>query len=185
MGQRMNVIENPKVSIVSVGDDPHTAIGETDAEVYSTFFSNVEASNLETTSALLDLVGNSQPGILHLYCTMNENGDLIDGRGGALHGGALLEACRRAGVKLLFFASDNTGENYRQAFREHYRGKGSGVDMVWTLERSGEKFPFFLTELFKRMSKGESMPMAWVSIAPQVQGEWMGKLPSTVYLPNQ
>ncbi len=88
-------------------------------------------------------------------------------------------------MKLLFFASDNTGENYVRAFQDHRRGPGGGVDVVWTLERSGDKFPFFLGELLKRMSKGETMPMAWVGIAPQAQGEWMDKLPSTVYRLNQ
>jgi hypothetical protein len=184
-GRQVNVIENPRVAVASLGEEPSRDIGETDARVYSAFFSNVEMAKLETTGALLDLIGNGRPDILHLYCAMSEDGGLTDGRGGTLPGGGLLEACRRAGVKLLFFASDNPAENYGRAFKGHRRGSGGGVDVVWTIKRSGDRFPFFLGELLRRMSKGESMPMAWVRIAPQAEGEWMEKLPSTIYAPNQ
>jgi hypothetical protein len=180
----VKVIKNPKVMVASLGDAPLSDIGATDATVYSAYFDSVGVAKLPTAAALSDFLVEEHPDILHLYCNLNENGELTDDRGGTLPGGAFLEACRRAGVTLLFFASDNPGDHYSRAFSKHRRGPGNGVDVVWTLERRGENFPFFLGELLKGMSKGEPMLKVWVQVAPQAQGEWMEKLPSTVYMPN-
>ncbi len=81
-GQQVNVIKNPRVAVASLGEEPLIGIGETDVRVYSAFFPNVEMAKPETIGALLDLIGNASPDILHLYCVVNGDGDLTDGRGG-------------------------------------------------------------------------------------------------------
>ena len=47
------------------------------------------------------------------------------------------------------------------------------------LDRRGERFRDFFRDLFGLMANGESFFMSWVKLAPQAEGPWMEKLPST------
>jgi hypothetical protein len=47
------------------------------------------------------------------------------------------------------------------------RGANAAVDLVITLDRNGEAFGRFFKSLFELMLTGVSMPMAWVTLAPQ------------------
>jgi hypothetical protein len=47
------------------------------------------------------------------------------------------------------------------------RGANAAVDLVITLDRNGETFGRFFKSLFELMLTGVSMPMAWVTLAPQ------------------
>jgi hypothetical protein len=54
------------------------------------------------------------------------------------------------------------------------------VNVVFTIDRQGDKFPRFFAEVFRRMYAGTSMLLAWVQLAPQVSGEEHSDLPGTV-----
>ena len=58
-------------------------------------------------------------------------------------------------------ASENPGDHYVAAATR------IPVNFVMTLDRGGADFAAFFTSLFSRMSQGESMPLAWVALAPQ------------------
>jgi hypothetical protein len=182
---RGGAIRDPKILVCSLGDKPLAGIGDTDVTIYSRYSRRVDATKAEGVSELIKVIGQGY-GVVHLYAEINADGYLTDGRGAALKGSELLEACRQSGVALLFFASDNPPANYEKAFGPlPERPGGDGMNVVWTLKREGDKFTYFLDELLKRMAAGESMPLAWVHIAPQGQGPWMDKLPETVYLTNR
>lgn len=182
---RGGAIRDPKILVCSLGNRPLAGIGETDARIYSRYSRRVDTAKVESISELIKVIGEGY-GVVHLYAEINEDGYLTDGRGAALKGGELLEACRQSGVALLFFASDNPSANYLKAFGQPpERPGGDGMNVVWTLRRDGDKFAYFLDELLKRMAAGESMPVAWAHVAPQGQGAWMDKLPETVYLMNR
>jgi hypothetical protein len=183
-GQQVMLAPNSKVLVVSLGSQSVVSIMETDAGVYSTAFSRVDTAVVEDTSELLNRIGARRPDILHLYCHIDQSGNLTDQRGGAVSVTSVLETCRTAGVKLLWFASDNPHENVDPALRGHKRQAGNGVDLVWTIERKGDKFAFFLGELLKRLSQGESIQTAWVGVSRTTDGPWMAKLPATLYVSN-
>ena len=47
------------------------------------------------------------------------------------------------------------------------RGDNAAVDLIITVNRNGEAFGRFFRSLFELMLTGVSMPMAWVTLAPQ------------------
>lgn len=56
------------------------------------------------------------------------------------------------------------------------------ANLVITLQRNGETFPRFFRELFTRMKKGQTMPMAWVRIVPQGPSSKRDDCPGTIFL---
>jgi len=66
-------------------------------------------------------------------------------------------------VKLLWLASQNKPEGYIKGFK----AAGKPLNLVLTIDRKGPRFSTFLVHLLRKMSAGETMPVAWVSLAPQ------------------
>jgi hypothetical protein len=64
---------------------------------------------------------------------------------------------------LLWVASENKPEAYIRGFK----AAGKRLNLVMTINRNGSKFLPFLEKLLSRMSAGETMPAAWVSVSPQ------------------
>jgi hypothetical protein len=152
-------------------------MADSDAGIYSAFCQHVERARPKANE-LLKLIEKGYD-IVHLCCELNENGELTDEQGGTLKGDDLLETCRTANVKVLFIASDNSYENYLE-FRSSKWPKGYYLDLVMVVNRYGNKFPYLMEELLKRMSKGKSLPMAWVELGPQGPGPWHDKLPRSM-----
>src|SRR4030095_2897933 len=73
----------------------------------------------------------------------------------------LIRRCCDHYVKLLWSASDNPPDRYIKGF-------GKRLNLVMTLERKGPNFPCFLQDILSRMAYGETMPVAWNAICPQV-----------------
>ena len=79
---------------------------------------------------------------------------------------------------IVIVASNNPGENYIAAGK---RGGSGRANLVMTLDRRGELFPQFFSQLFNKMFEGKSMPMAWVELAPQIPGAVQENCPSTIF----
>ena len=85
----------------------------------------------------------------------------------------------------MVFASDNPVENYVAAFPAEQRKGFVEPSLVLTLERKGENFVKFFSSLFRLMAKGQTMPMAWVRLAPQGgNSREMQELPETIFEAN-
>jgi hypothetical protein len=66
-------------------------------------------------------------------------------------------------VKLLWLASENKPEGYIKGFKV----AGKALNVVLTIDRKNSRFTRFLESLLRRMSSGETMPVAWVALSPQ------------------
>ena len=54
------------------------------------------------------------------------------------------------------------------------------MNVVLTLDRKDQDFVNFLDRLFEQISKGETLPMAWHNIAPQIPGQEHKNIPETL-----
>jgi hypothetical protein len=154
-------VPGPRILVCSL--DPRfseTVIA--DHKVYGRFFPDSTAAVLDNIPELLDFVGRGYD-ILHLLCDVSAAGFIRDLRDQTISGTELIDACLAANVKLLWFASDNPSDGYRNFDLKYAR-----LNVVMTLERKGEKFPRFLDALLSEMNSGKSMPVAWVTLAPQI-----------------
>jgi hypothetical protein len=100
---------------------------------------------------------------VHLFCDALPDGNITDSRGAKIAGTSLIQSCCNSDVKLLWVAS----ENKREAYIRGFKAAGKRLNLVMTINRNGSKFLPFLEKLLSRMSAGETMPAAWVSVSPQ------------------
>jgi hypothetical protein len=76
------------------------------------------------------------------------------------------------------FALENDGNTYVKRM-----GKRSdwGANIVMILNRNGDKFAMFFRHLFEAMFEGQTMPMAWVQLAPQGPSPKHAENPSSIF----
>lgn len=144
-------VPGPRILVCSL--DPRfseTVIA--DHKVYGRFFPDSTAAVLDNIHELLDFVGRGYD-ILHLLCDVSAAGFIRDLRDQTISGTELIDACLAANVKLLWFASDNPFDGYRNFDLKYAR-----LNVVMTLERKGEKFPRFLI-LFAPHPLCRSLPL--------------------------
>jgi hypothetical protein len=101
--------------------------------------------------------------ILFLYCTLSPSGEVSG------FATPLRDLIGISQAALAVIASELPADNLKnQEFvRSLARGDNAAVDLVITLNRNGEAFGRFFHSLFEMMLNGVSMPMAWVTLAPQ------------------
>lgn len=102
--------------------------------------------------------------VLFLYCALEPSGRIA---GQPIH---LRDAIKAAGAQIVVVAAEVRGDlvsnpafmGYMSSSRQAWP-----ANIVFTLNRNGEKFGVFFRHLFTRMRAGASMPEAWVRLAPQ------------------
>ena len=114
--------------------------------------------------------------ILFVYGRFDASGRFANG------GAALRDLIRDSGAKVVVVASDNDPGLLATAAPNVGYGY---ANLVVTLDRRGSALATFLGELFTRMYAGETMPLAWVTLSPQIPGrEEDPHAPSVVFLPE-
>ena len=94
-------------------------------------------------------------------------GDLDEeGRFGGPKPTTVWEVAEKCRTRIFILASPNSPATTQKALMA--RPKNNAVTMVLTVKRNGEGFARFFCDLFELMRKGESFPMAWVMLAPQL-----------------
>ena len=111
--------------------------------------------------------------IVHLLCRISSTGAVGESASGAAE---LIDKCCAAGIKLLWIASDNDAQGYIKGFPL----RGRSLNLVMTLKRNRPQFAGFVANLLARMSQGESMPVAWNQLFPQVPGASHAGAPETI-----
>jgi len=159
------VVRGTKVLVCSLGAETAGGFEDEDAKVYAAHYPNVEVAKGRRPDDFADSVARARYDVIHLFCELDEGGDLCGGGGPPVDAGDFFEACRAADVKLLFIAAENRNEGYINMGRR--RPEGIALDVVRTIGRNGESFTFFLGELLGRMSAGKTLAQAWVEVAPQ------------------
>jgi hypothetical protein len=147
-----------------------------DAEIYARYYRSLETTTFSEIQGLIDAIARPRD-IVHLLCDVLPSGEITDHTGERLTGTRLLKHCCDSNVKLLWIASDNEPQSYITGFK----ARAEPLNIVMTLQRNGPKFSSFLDQILFRMFYGDSLPVAWVDIAPQIPGSSNPDLPSAIF----
>jgi hypothetical protein len=150
-----------KILVASL-DSKFTELVKTDCICYSQCYPAPSTKVIESTEKLLQIIGSGYD-IVHLFCDVLPDGNIVDLHGDKTAGTTLIQRCCDSDVKLLWLASENKPEGYIRGFK----APGKPLNLVLTIDRRGSRFPSFLENLLRKMSAGETMPVAWVSLSPQ------------------
>jgi hypothetical protein len=147
-----------------------------DSEIYGRYYRATTRSILPSVEALLGRLEQKYD-IVHLICEVAENGTITDSGGHEITGTELVQRCCYQNVKLLWSAGENLPERYIKGFG----ARGKRLNLVMTLKRKGPNFSRFLQELLSRMADGETMPVAWNDISPQIPGSVRPDAPESIF----
>jgi hypothetical protein len=143
--------------------DPKFAeVANADCRCYSQFYPTPTESVFENAQELLAAI-DKRYDVVHLFCDVTSHGNITDVQGRETAATSLIQSCSDSDVKLLWLASENKPEGYIKGFKAAQKP----LNLVLTLDRKGSRFSSFLENLLRKMSAGETMPVAWVSLSPQ------------------
>jgi hypothetical protein len=134
-----------------------------DSEVYGRYYRATTAAILPSIRALLGRL-EQKCDIVHLLCDVSPSGTITDADGEEITGTELIQRCCDQNVKLLWIGSDNPPERYLKGFV----ARGKRLNLVMTLKRKGPNFPESLQKLLSQMAYGQTMPVAWNDLWPQI-----------------
>ncbi len=154
-------IENPVIGFLNLQGTLGASLLELDRQVLSPLFASAHVSS--------GVAPKCQ--VLFIYCTVDGSGR-IEGSDSSIR-----TLIKDAGAYIAVVATENDPNGYMKAM------SGSNdwsANIVLVMDRKGEKFAAFFRELFKAMFQAQSMPMAWVELAPQIPGRDHPDAPSTI-----
>ena len=151
-----------------------------DSEIYGRYYRATTTALLPTIQALLGRLEQTSD-IVHLIADVTESGTIRDASGHEITGTELIQRCCDHDVKLLWAASDNPPDRYINGFG----ARGKRLNLVMTLKRKGPNFPGFLQKMLSRMAYGDTMPVAWNDICPQIPRSEHKDAPESIFFPGR
>jgi hypothetical protein len=176
----VETIQNPKILLCTIGED-HQATEWLieDRSIYQDRYRSLFEYAAKDVSDFVQFTQNQSFDIAHLFIHLDDDGTL-QGKSVA----QLMKHLAQRDVKFILFADCGPGVRSKNAFHASQTGS-IRVNFLVTLDRRGDRFCNFFRELFALMANGESFFTAWVKLAPQAEGPWMDKLPSTYVVPGR
>ena len=156
-------IQSPRIGFFNLLGSVGQPLLDTDKAALGPLFTGVEES---TTAPPVCSV-------LLIYASIDSTGSIA----GSEYG--LREIIRRSHAPIVIVASENDLKAYMLSAKRTGYGQ---ANLVLTFQRRGEHFAHFFVELFTRMSRGVTMPVAWVQLAPQIPGAAQENSPGTLFL---
>jgi len=150
-----------KILVASL-DPKFAELANADCRCYSQFYPTPTESVFESAQELFAAIGRGYD-VVHLFCEVTSQGNITDVQGQETAATSLIESCSDSDVKLLWLASENKSAGYIKGFKAARKP----LNLVLTLDRRGSRFSNFLENLLRKMSAGDTMPVAWVSLASQ------------------
>lgn len=165
--KRRNEVPRTEVTgtkvLVCALDSEFDDLLKTDSEIYGRHYRATTTTVFPTVEALLGHLGQKYD-IVHLICDVTEKGTIKGASGAEITGTELIQCCCDQNVSLLWSASENPPERYIKGFG----ARGKQINLVMTLKRKGSNFPNFLDKMLSRMASGDTMPVAWNALCPQI-----------------
>ncbi len=159
--RRQEEVVGTKILVASL-DPKFAEVANADCRCYSQFYPTPTESVFENAQELFAAIGKRYD-VVHLFCDVTSHGNITDVQGRETAVTSLIQSCSDSDVKLLWLASENKPEGYIKGFKAAQKP----LNLVLTLDRKGSRFSNFLENLLRKMSAGETMPVAWVSLSPQ------------------
>jgi hypothetical protein len=157
------IISDPVIGFLSY-DNKFSGMRDQDSVGFKALFSEMKISENDDIPKC---------DVLFLYADIQEDGHL--------HGAGILtigNIAQAAEASVLVLASENVNENLIAAAKND----GSyGAGFVYTYKRGNTEFTQFFLDLFGLMFKGETMPMAWVTLFPQNPHAQQPELPAVIF----
>jgi hypothetical protein len=147
-----------------------------DSDVYRRYYPATTTEILPSIQALLGRL-EQRYDVVHILCNVSAKGAITDANGNEITGTQLIQHCSEQNVKLLWAASDNPPDLYIKGFG----ARGKRLNLVMTLKRKGPNFPDFLRQLISRMSCGDTMPVVWSDLCPQIPGSDHPGAPESIF----
>jgi hypothetical protein len=154
----------------------HEELVASDSRVYRRFYACTVATLFSGVTELAKAVSD-QYDIIHLLCDLPHSGTVRGTDGIEITGAELLRLCCGSNVKLLWIASENEPDRYINTFD----ARGKRINLAMTIHRSGSKFTDFLDKLLFRMHYGDTMPVAWANLCPQIPTVSHSDAPSCIF----
>jgi hypothetical protein len=171
----MNKVSRARILVCGF-DRRFIPLAESDAKVYSRYFTSVEIVFFESIACFLARL-KGQYLIIHLFCLLTKSGDIVDMNGATLNGTRFVEECNNNDVSLIWVASSNTSDCYVRGFRL----SGRRINVVMTLDRRDRKLSEFLERILCKSSEGKTVSASWAAVAPQGQGPWQEESPECIF----
>jgi hypothetical protein len=161
----------PRIGFLNLQGAGGAEIAAADQRILSPLFDGTETS--------MDVVPKCE--VLFLYCTIDADGKA---EGCSVEFRDLIKA---AGAYVAVVASENALDGFGKALDPQVGkdfltrvGYDWFANVIFVVDRKGDKLATFLGRVFEQMFNGQSMLMAWVKLAPQIPGAAQPDLPSTV-----
>jgi hypothetical protein len=168
-------VQGTRVLVCAV-DDRFDDLLKEDSEVYGRYYRATTTAVLPSIQVLLGRL-EQKFDIVHLIADLTETGTIRDASGREITATELIQRCCDHDVKLLWAASDNPPERYLNGFG----ARGKRLNLVLTLKRKGSNFPSFLRKILSRIAYGDTMPVAWNEICPQIPGSEHKDAPESIF----
>ncbi len=150
-GPKKIVIADPTLGIFDLGNGEFSGYIDADQQAFGSHFFSTEAS--DATPPTCD--------VLLIYARLLDSGQ-IEG-----HGASLRKIIRDSQAAIAIVAVGNSGGAYIAGALNPGYGH---ANLVMILERKGSRFGVFFDKLFAAMKRGQTMPVAWEKLVPQVPG---------------
>ncbi len=144
-----------------------------DAEIYRRSYGATETS-IFTGPEDMFLSLKKGYDVVHLFCNLTPDGLISRSQ---VSGTEVIEKCCSLDVKLLWIANDNDPKAYIAGFK----ARGKRINLVMTIHREETKFPRFLQSFLSFMSTGDTMPIAWSKLCPQIPDSSHSDAPETIF----
>ena len=155
-------IQGTRVLVCAI-DNRFDELLREDSEIYGHYYRATTTEVLPSIQALLGRL-EQKFDIVHLIADVTATGTIRDASGREITRTELIQHCCDHDVKLLWAAGDNPPERYIKGFG----ARGKRLNLVMTLQRKGPNFPSFLQKFLSRIARGDTMPVAWNDICPQI-----------------
>jgi len=156
------IVETPRIGFINLVGPAGESLVNEDKRVLADLFDSVDT-------------GRDEPlicDVLMIYCDLEHNGTI------AGHSAGLRDVIDAAKAPIAIVASENRADCYIAAGK---RDGHAATNLVMTLNRKGPVFTAFFADIFRRMFAGQSMPMAWIDLAPQIPGATHDNCPETIF----
>jgi len=161
-GPKAIVIESPVLGVLDLTSGNSKTEIDTDSASFFQLFETIVQSSAKTP--LCDL--------LMLYANFSDSGSI---EGTEL---SMREIIRDSSAAVVVIGTENDANSYIAAASNQECGL---ANLVLTIDRKGKTFGSFYTKLFAAMLAGETMPVAWNDLAPQIPGHVHEDVPDTIF----